>query len=148
MLQLAPVTLKEANAFIAQRHRHHKPARGCRAVVGVRSEARLVGVAILERPKARMIAKLEPLTAEVSRLCTDGTPNACSKLYAACARAAAALGYTRVVTYILESESGVSVEAAGWTCDGPAGGGTWNRKGRPRVDASPTCRKTRWSKGL
>ena len=45
----------------------------------------------------------------------DGYKNACSFLYSASARAAKALGYNKIITYILQSESGVSLIASGWT---------------------------------
>ena len=37
-------------------------------------------------------------TLEVLRVCTDGTPNACSKLYGAVRRAAREMGYRKVIT--------------------------------------------------
>ena len=54
-------------------------------------------------------------TLEVNRLCSDGTKNTCSILYAAAARAARAMGYRKIITYTLDTESGVSLRAAGWT---------------------------------
>lgn len=83
-------------------------------------------------------------TVEVTRVATDGAKNACSMLYAAAWRACRALGYRRLVTYILAEEPGTSLHAAGWKCIGEAGGGTWHREGRPRVDRHPTQRKFRW----
>jgi hypothetical protein len=38
----------------------------------------------------------------------------------------------------------VSLRAAGWRCVGKAGGGSWHRKGRPRIDRHPTQMKIRW----
>jgi hypothetical protein len=83
-------------------------------------------------------------TLEVNRSCTDGTPNANSMLYGACMRAAFALGYKKVITYTLKSESGASLTAANWKCIGEAGGGSWNRQSRPRVDKQPLQKKLRW----
>lgn len=60
--------------------------------------------------------------AEVSRLATDGTRNACSILYAAAARACDAMGFDSIQTYTLPEEGGASLRAAGWTCEGEAGG--------------------------
>ena len=77
------------------------------------------------------------MTAEVSRLCTDGTRNACSFLYGACARAAFALGYKRIGTYILASEPGASLYGAGWRLVGETRGKSWSRPSRPRVDKHP-----------
>ena len=77
------------------------------------------------------------VTAEVSRLCTDGTKNVCSFLYGAAARAAFALGFRRIGTYILASEPGTSLAAAGWRNLGERGGGSWSVPSRPRVDKHP-----------
>lgn len=141
-LSLVPITLDEANAFVRAHHRHHKPVRGCICVVGVSDGVNVRGVAIVGRPKARNLQ--DGWTAEVVRVATDGARNACSMLYATCWRAARALGYRRLVTYILGDETGASLKAAGWKCIGECGGGTWNRKDRPRVDAHPTQTKIRW----
>ena len=80
---------------------------------------RLAGVAIVGRPVSRYLD--DGLTLEVNRLCTDGTKNACSFLYGAAARAAKVLGYHRIVTYILDTESGVSLRASGWRVRGAGG---------------------------
>ena len=112
MLFLRPVTLREANAFVAQYHRHHAPVTGCRFAIGASDGEKLVGVAIAGRPVSRYLD--DGYTLEVTRLCTDGAKNACSILYAAVWRAARAMGYRKAITYILESESGVSLRAAGW----------------------------------
>lgn len=100
MLELIPMTLREANAFVEQHHRHHKPVVGHKFSIGVSDGEKVVGVAIVGRPVGRFLD--DGWTLEVTRLCTDGTHNACSMLYAAAWRAARAMGYRRVVTYILE----------------------------------------------
>lgn len=140
MIEIAPVTFRQACAFIAQHHRHHRPPQGCKFCIGVLNDGQIVGVASVGRPVARMLD--DGWTAEVTRLCTDGTRNAASKLYAACWRCARAMGYRRLITYILESEPGTSLRAAGWREVGRAGGGSWGRQSRPRVDKSPLCAKT------
>jgi hypothetical protein len=142
MLDLVPVTLREAAAFIAAHHRHHDPPRGCLFCVGVASEGAIVGVAVVGRPVSRMLQ--DGWTAEVTRVATTGERNACSILYGAAWRAARALGYLRLVTYTLPEEGGASLRGAGWKCLGEAGGGSWSRKGRPRVDTHPTQTKMRW----
>lgn len=81
MLTLIPVSLKEANAFVAEHHRHHKPVTGHKFSIGCQSMGRLVGVAIVGRPVSRYLD--DGLTLEVTRLCTTGERNACSMLYAA-----------------------------------------------------------------
>ena len=144
-LRVVPTTLREANAYVAENHRHHKPARGCIAVCALADEnGEIHGVGIVGRPLARMLQ--DGYTAEVTRLCTDGTRNACSMLYRALWRAVRALGYLRLVTYTLPEEGGGSLRASGFTLIGEAGGGTWHRPntGRPRVDLHPTQQKLRW----
>jgi hypothetical protein len=138
-LHLTRVELKEANEFVAALHRHHKPVIGHKFSLGAVMDDKLVGVAIVGRPVARM--RDDGDTLEVTRLCTDGTDNACSFLYGACARAAFALGYHRIGTYILASEPGTSLTGAGWRLMGERGGGSWSRGSRLRTDKAPTERK-------
>ncbi len=143
-LTVVPITLDEANAFVREHHRHHKPVPGAKFCVGVATNDAIVGVAIVGRPISRMLD--DGWTLEVNRTCTDGTKNANSMLYGACRRAAFALGYRKLITYTLPSESGASLRAAGWQCIGEAaGGGNWSRKSRPRVDTHPTQVKLKWS---
>lgn len=144
MLDLVPVTLAEANAFVEQKHRHHGKTAGHKFSVAVADTEtkEIVGVAIVGRPVSRFLD--DGWTLEVNRLCTDGTKNACSMLYAAAWRAARAMGYKKLVTYILESESGTSLKAAGWKCIGKAGGLRWTGKRRPQVDLCPAQMKIRW----
>jgi hypothetical protein len=91
------------------------------------------------------------LTAEVTRLVTDGTTHGCSKLYAACARAAEAMGFTKIQTYILMEEPGTSLLAAGWQHVADTTGGDWNHSaafaGMRRID-QPMGPKQRWEKAL
>ena len=135
MLTLERIGLDDANAFVAAWHRHHRPVVGHLFSLGASLDGKIVGVAIVGRPVARM--RDDGVTAEVTRLCTDGTRNACSFLYGAAARAAFALGFKRIGTYILASEPGTSLTAAGWRLIGKVGGGSWSRVGRPRVDKAP-----------
>ena len=125
-------------------HRHHKPPQGYKFAIGVNDGENVVGVITVGRPVARHLD--DGYTAEVTRCCTDGTKNACSKLYAAAWRASKAMGYTKLITYVLASESGGSLKASGWKVIGERGGGSWNSKSRPRVDKHPTEVKTLWSK--
>jgi hypothetical protein len=141
---LSPVTLREANSFVELNHRHHKRVRGCLFCVGISDNELVRGVAIIGRPVSRMLD--DGWTAEVTRVCTDGVKNGCSMLYGAAWRAARALGYQRLITYTLTDESGISLRAAGWICIGQAGGGSWNREARPRVDTHPTQKKLRWER--
>lgn len=141
-LFLKPITLKEANEFVKTYHRHHKPTVGHKFSIGVSDGERLCGVAIIGRPVARMLD--DGWTAEVTRLCTDGTRNACSMLYGAAWRAAKAMGYKRILTYTLPEEGGASLRAAGWKMIGKRGGGSWSRDSRPRTDKHPLQEKIRW----
>lgn len=146
MLTIKHIELAQANEFVTLHHRHHKPVRGHRFSVGCFDGDRLCGVAIVGRPVARM---LDPCSiVEVLRLCTDGTRNACSILYAACRRAARELGYSRIITYILDSEPGTSLVASGWRYVREAGGGSWSRAERPRENNAPTCKKQLWAARL
>jgi hypothetical protein len=131
-LHLVPVSQREAKAFTAMWHRHHKPPRGMKFSVGVAtSDGVLRGIAIAGRPVARLFDNGQTL--EVTRVTTDGYRDACSMLYGACWRAAKALGWTRLVTYTQQGESGASLRAAGWVvvAERPAHPG-WNRPSRPR----------------
>ncbi len=144
-LHVVPLTLKEANALVASLHRHHKPVVGHRFSLGAKLGDVLVGAAIIGRPVARMTDWHS--VAEVTRLVTDGTRNACSILYAAAARACAAMGFSMIQTFILESEPAISVRAAGWVLDGVTTGGDWNciARGGRRID-QPMVPKQRWVK--
>lgn len=141
-LELQPIDFDEACAFVAEHHRHHKPPRGHKFSVAVSDGAKVVGVAMVGRPVARNSD--DGWTLEVNRLATDGSKTACSMLYRAAWRAASAMGYKRLITYTLPSESGASLRAAGARLVGEAGGGTWNRRSRARVDTHPMQFKLLW----
>ena len=139
-MTVVPLTLKCANDFVIQNHRHHGKVQGCKFCIGaVDEKGKLRGVAIVGRPVSRHLDN--GTTAEITRLCTDGFKNACSFLYAACARIAKEMGYTKIITYILITENGASLKAAGWSEQGVGGGGNWNVKSRPRNDSPNTCKK-------
>ena len=130
--------------FVEQNHRHHGPTVGHKFSIGLSDGEKIVGVAIVGRPVSRHLD--DGWTLEVNRLCTDGTRNACSLLYAAAWRAARAMGYKRVVTYILDTENGASLRAAGWKCVGQAGGLRWTGTRRPEVDLCPAQMKIRFER--
>ena len=144
-LEIVPMTLKEANSFVEQKHLHHKKTVGHKFSIGLSDGEKIVGVAIVGRPVSRHLD--DGWTLEVNRLCTDGSRNACSMLYAAAWRAARAMGYKRLITYILDTEPGTSLKAAGWKCVGQAGGLRWTGKRRPQVDLYPAQMKIRWEIG-
>jgi hypothetical protein len=145
-LTAVPLTRAEAVAFLERHHRHHTPAQGGKFRFGCAREGRLVGVIQVGRPGNRVLDNGGIL--EVTRLCTDGTANACSFLYARAAKIAWLMGYRRIITYILDSEDGASLRAAGWRKEADVAGRSWNCAGRERHTAAPTCDKQRWGKGL
>ena len=142
MLQLQPITYKEACEFIKALHRHHLPPQGWKFGVGVNDGEKVVGVITVGRPVGRLID--DGWTLEATRCCTDGTKNAPSKLYAAAWRAAKAMGFKRLVTYTLAEEPGTSLKAAGFREIGTTPGRSWSVKSRPRVDTHPLGQKTIW----
>jgi hypothetical protein len=146
-LRLKPLTRTQVNDLIRNWHRHHKPVPGYRFAIGARVGNELVGAIVVGRPVAQETEQYD--IAEATRCVTNGHKNACSFLYSAAARAAEAMGFERIQTFILESESGVSLKAAGWTFDGISQGGDWNRpsRGGRRTD-QPQCSKQRWIKKL
>lgn len=132
-LRIVPTDLKTANEFVRKLHRHSRPVVGHRFAVGVADESgTLRGVAIVGRPVAPRLDN--GFAAEITRLCTDGTRNACSMLYGAARRAARAMGMEPIYTYTLPDEGGASLRAAGFRLDKEDAGGSaamWhNRPGR------------------
>jgi hypothetical protein len=133
-LHVRPLTLAEANALVTRWHRHHKKCVGHRFSIGVFDDEEVGhGAAIVGRPIGGATEGVsQNHIAEVSRLVTDGTYNACSILYAASARAAKAMGYVWIQTYILQNEPGTSLKASGWEfvrLSHPVG---WSNGSRPR----------------
>lgn len=141
-LMLQPMTFAEAAAFVDRFHRHHRAPVGYKFCMGVSKGDEVVGVAIVGRPVARGLD--DGWTLEVTRVCvTEGHKNAASMLYGACWRAARALGYKRLITYTLASESGTSLVAAGWTRRYQVAGRSWSCPSRPRVETN-LGQKTLW----
>ena len=142
-MNIVPVSLKEARTWVDLHHRHHKAPIGGMFAIGLSVGDEIIGVAIVGRPVARGL--YDGWTAEVTRVAVlDDSPNACSKLYAACWRAARAMGYRKLVTYILDTEPGTSVRAAGWKEIAKVKGRSWNTPSRPRVDLYPLQDKLRF----
>ena len=156
MIEVKPTTLKQANAYVEAVHRHHGRVVGHKWSLAAFKDGRLCGVAIVGRPTGRRLD--DGNTLEVTRLCTDGTRNACSALYAACARRAKREGYGKIITFTLQSEPGTSLKAAGWTLEAEkAGKPRWNKQryaGRPTQlslfpeKQPPAEYKKRWAKVL
>lgn len=144
-LSLCPVSFEEASLFVQLHHRHRLPPRGHKFSLGASDGSRIVGVAIVGRPVSRV--RDDGMTLEVTRLCVvpglppvidrrgkAHAPAACSFLWAAARRAALALGYERIGTYNLWTETGISLNAAGWRLLGETRGRSWSTPSRPRID--------------
>ena len=154
MATIVPCSITDARRFVGRNHRHNAAPQGGLFAVGLAEGEAMVGVAIVGRPVARPLD--DGRTCEVTRNCTDGTPNACSQLYGAACRAAKALGYRRAITYTLASEPGASLRAAGWVRDAELKPRpSWSCPSRPRVQTDlfghatrPPEAKVRWVKHL
>ncbi len=148
---IAPITLKDANAFVTKHHRHHDSVTGCKFAIGlyktVNGEDKLIGTAICGRPVSRHLD--DGLTLEINRLCVTEDGNCCSMLYGACSRIAKEMGYKKVITYILESESGTSLKASNFILeDECCGGKNWSGKRKRVNNTVPEEMKQRWAKYL
>jgi hypothetical protein len=115
-LEVIPITLREANDFVEQFHRHSKrTARdGGKFAIAAADCDGMWGVAIVGNPVSASF--MDGFTAEVLRVCVraDAPRNSCSYLYGRCWRVWQAMGGRRLVTYTLQSESGASLKGAGW----------------------------------
>ena len=155
MMRTAPIPVKHAVRFVAQVHRRLPHAHHRMWAIGLWCNDELRGVALCGAPKARQLAscsngewpapyeRLEVVRCAV----VEDTPNGCSMLYGACARAARAMGVTDMLTYTDEDEPGTSLRAAGWVEDtGLYGGGQASRPSRPRRQRSEreAQRRRRW----
>jgi len=144
MLELQPITFKEACIFIDKYHSHHLPPQGWKFGIAVNNGSEIVGVITIGRPVARHLDN--GWTLEVTRCCTNGFKNAASKLYASAWRTVRAMGYKRLITYTLISEKGTSLKAAGYKILYQTKGGSWSSKSRPRIDKHPKQQKILWEK--
>ena len=142
-LSIKPIHLAPAREFVKQYHRHNIPPVGGKFAVACYADNSLCGVAICGRPTARRSDDGETL--EIYRNCTDGTRNACSKLYGACLRIAKNMGYKRVLTYTLASENGASLKASNFVYEGEAGGIAWTGNRKRDYYISPEEMKNRWA---
>jgi hypothetical protein len=154
-LELVPIKQKPAFAFVLKHHRHNQslPAGDVFRVAIIEAE-QIVSVAIAGYPTAEGLNDGRSL--EITRVCTLGTRNACTRLYGALGRAAKALGYRTLWTYTLESEPGTSPRAAGFELDAVIPERDWSKEsGRPRYQENlfgerrtPAGPKLRWRRDL
>lgn len=119
-MEIRPITFATACDFINKFHRHHRAPQGCKFNIGLFEDDEMVGCAVCGRPVSRKLD--DGFTCEITRVCTNGIKNGCSKLYGACCRIAKEMGYKKIITYILESENGASLKASNFICEGQAGG--------------------------
>jgi hypothetical protein len=145
-MKLVPVDLAAANDYVRRLHRHSKPTVGHRFSVGLEADGQLRGVAIAGRPVARALD--DGSTLEILRVCTDGVRNGCTRLYGACCRAGAALGYELAITYTLASEGGASLRAAGFRPVAEVRDRQWGCPSRPREQRDLVGGKIRWERAL
>ena len=144
-MEIKPITLKDANSFVDMFHRHNKHCRGCKFCLALYNDSELVGVAICGRPVARNLDN--GLTLEILRVCVKDTApkGANSKLYARCRKIGQSMGYKKIITYTLKSESQSSLRAVSARVDGEVKSGEWNRPNRKRTSQSVYKQeKIRW----
>lgn len=143
-LVLVPITLAEAKKFVYDNHRHRPNTVGHKFSIGIADDSGIRGIVMVGRPGPRHLDN--GWTLEVTRCCTDGVKNGCSMLYGAAWRAAKALGYRKMITYTLATESGTSLKASGWRIVGEVKKRKkgWDCKSRPRVETEPHQAKIRW----
>lgn len=146
-MRIVPLLVEDAENVVRLLHRHlPKPPPRSRYAVGAVKDGRLVGAALVGRAGSR---GTDPYTvAEITRCATDGTRNACSALYGACARMCKAAGFWKVQTYNLDAEGGASLRAAGFVRVADVKGREHIRSnGAPRLNASIDD-KGRWERVL
>lgn len=141
-MNIRPMTMRAAREFVKRSHRHSREPRGGKFALAVYDGARLCGVAIAGRPIARELDN--GLTGEITRVCTDGTRNACSFLYAKTRRVLQAMGYESILTYNLAIEPGDSLRGAGFEAVHQVRKESWHRQKRPRQDKHNLERRVRW----
>lgn len=145
-MKLVPISIAEAKRYVNHYHRHVRAPQGALFALGAEKDGQLVGVAIVGRPVAEGLQ--DGYSCEITRVCTDGTPNACSFLYGRSQRALTALGYdpAKTKTYTRQDESGASLKAAGFVQEAllPARSHAKSNVKRKRFDRSEPVPRIRW----
>lgn len=148
-MELVPISLRDARKFQDDNHRHNMGSKAHKFSIGLSDNGKIVGCATVGRPVARKLD--DGFTAEVTRVCVlPEVNNGNSMLYGAAVRAAKAMGYKRIITYTLQSESGSSLKASGFKIDAEVKQNpcAWNVPSRPRTTAEqekyPMEDKIRW----
>ena len=118
-IYIVPVSLQEANDYLAEHIRQYQPMHGCKFSVGCALDGKLVGAAIVVR------CREDSQTLQIDRIYTTGGRTAYGMLYSAAARAAQDLGYWRIIAFLRSDRPDSALRAAGWARADPVeGGGT------------------------
>lgn len=147
-MRIVPCTIKRAKAEVLRLHRHLRVVGWGRFAAALEVDGVVAGVGIVGNGPRVWEGTTKMV---ITRVATDGTPNACSALYGALCRAGKALGYTEAWTYTLPEEPGTSLIAAGFVDMGVTGGGEHDRPNQPGRRRAPAVRaepKRRWLRVL
>ena len=145
-MEIHPIHIWQADEFVKLHHRHNKKAGNGKFAIAAFEGAQMIGVAIAGRPRSRKLDNGKTL--EVYRVCTDGTKNATSFLYARVKRIGQLMGYEKIITYTLQSESGSSLFAIGATIEKEVNHtNQWNDHGTTKrnFQAVTVMPKLRWT---
>jgi hypothetical protein len=145
-MRVSDCTVKAAVRFVREHHRHLPSVQGglfAARVVDYEGSTRGVGIAGNPARAWQGTGRIV-----ITRIATDGAPNACSMLYGALCAAAKSLGYIEAWTYTLPEEPGTSLRAAGFEDMGLTDGGEHDRPSRRRKPAVRPDKKRRWRRRL
>ncbi len=151
-LRVRDVSFPVARAFIDKHHQHVGAPHAWRFGASIWNGHALMGVLTVGNPVAPALNGRGIV--EVNRLCVrrDLDPmlgwNCCSMLYGHAAAEAERRRFSRIITYTRVDEDGTSLKAAGWVCEGPAGGRGWHSHRRARSNRNAWIMKQRWSRTL
>jgi hypothetical protein len=149
-MKVVPCSIREAKGFVREHHRHAPACTGAVLAIGLEHAGELVGVGLLGRPKARVLAA-DRFTAEAVRVCVrQGAPKgSVSKLNSRLKRIWQLQGGVWFKTYTLAHESGASLRGAGAQVDREIKRRSWSCDARPRqARAIEEHDKLRWDFGL
>jgi hypothetical protein len=141
-----PISLKSANNFVSQYHRHNKPVAGHKFSIGLTDDTgQLIGVGICGRPVARMLD--DSKTLEISRVCViPEHKNANSMIYGRLVKIARLFGFEKIITYSLTTESAATMKAIGAVKENTVKPREWSCPSRQRKSQDIyKSEKIRWS---
>jgi hypothetical protein len=143
VLQVRPIIFRDASKYVREYHRHSAPARGCKFAISITDGEKLRGVATCGRP-CRLLQ--DGVTAEITRVCTDGVRNGCTLLYATCIKILRLMGYRRIVTYTRADETGHTLKLSGFKAVARVRAEQYSRPSRPRRLREPheMVERVRW----